>query len=199
MRSTPVATDPRSTAFHLTSRRSDMTISAAPPSLRLIHPQDEAYDTARLAWNLAVDQRPAAVAFPTDAEEVAAVVRYARDNGYRVAPQRTGHNAGPLGSLEDVIIVRTDRLTGVEVDAKGRRARVGAATKWEDVVPQASDLGLAALHGSTGDVSVVGYSLGGGLGWDAPQHGPAANKGTAGGDGTPRGRPRPPRPRPHAR
>ena len=54
-----------------------------------------------------------------------------------------------------------------------------SATKWEDVVPAASELGLAALHGSTADVSVVGYSLGGGLGWYARKHGLAANSVTA--------------------
>ena len=36
-------------------------------------------------------------------------------------------------------------------------------------------VGLAALHGSTPDVSVVGYSLGGGMGWYARKHGLAAN------------------------
>ena len=46
-----------------------------------------------------------------------------------------------------------------------------SGTKWADVVPVASDLGLAALHGSTPDVSVVGYSLGGGIGWYARKHG----------------------------
>ncbi|MES1248819.1 MAG: FAD-binding oxidoreductase [Actinomycetota bacterium] len=153
-----------------------MTIAAAPPNLRLTRPGDPDWDAARRAWNLAVDQRPAAVAFPQDEAGVAAVVRYAAAEGYRVAPQRTGHNASPLGSLEDTIILRTDALQGVEIDAAGRRARVRAAAKWEDVVPAASELGLAALHGSTGDVSVVGYTLGGGLGWYARKHGLAANK-----------------------
>ena len=46
-------------------------------------------------------------------------------------------------------------------------------------MPRASDLGLAALHGSTPDVSVAGYSLGGGLGWYGRKHGLAANSVTA--------------------
>ena len=46
-----------------------------------------------------VDQRPAAVAYPADADEVAEVVRSARAAGLRVAAQTTGHNAGPLGDL----------------------------------------------------------------------------------------------------
>jgi len=160
-----------------------MTMIEAAPSLRMkgavVRTGDEAWDAARRAWNLAVDQQPLAVAFPADEEDVAAIVRYARAAGLRVAPQRTGHNAAPLGSLDETIILRTDDLRGVEIDAPNRRARVRSATKWEDVVPAASELGLAALHGSTADVSVVGYSLGGGLGWYARKHGLAANSVTA--------------------
>jgi FAD/FMN-containing dehydrogenase len=160
-----------------------MTMIEAAPSLRIrgavVRPGDERWNSARQAWNLAVDQQPRAVAFPADEEDVAAIVRYARAAGVRVAPQRTGHNAAPLGSLDETIILRTDNLRGVEIDAASRRARVRSAAKWEDVVPAASELGLAALHGSTGDVSVVGYSLGGGLGWYARRHGLAANRVTA--------------------
>ena len=60
---------------------------------------------ARMPWNVAVDQRPAAVAVPRNAAEVAAVVRAAAEAGLRVAPQSTGHNAGPLAArgLDDVV------------------------------------------------------------------------------------------------
>jgi FAD/FMN-containing dehydrogenase len=153
------------------------------PGLRLegavVRPDDARWDTARQAFNLTVDQNPVAVAFPVDVADVQAAVRYAADAGLRVAPQRTCHNAAPLGTVEDAILLRTDALQGVEIDAVRRHARVGAGHKWEDVVPAASELGLAGLHGSTGDVSVVGYSLGGGLGWYARKHGLAANRVTA--------------------
>ena len=59
------------------------------------------------------------------------------------------------------------------------RARVGAGVKWEKVVPLASDMGLAALHGSTPDVSIAGYGLGGGLGWYGRKHGLFTNSITA--------------------
>ncbi|MGN6557179.1 MAG: FAD-binding oxidoreductase [Solirubrobacterales bacterium] len=142
-------------------------------------PGDEGYDAARGVFNLTVDQRPALIAEPGSREEVAAVVRFAAANGLRVAPQRTGHNAGPLGSLERSVLLKTNRLNRVSIDTANRCARVGAGARWEDVVPQASELGLAALHGSTPDVSVAGYSLGGGMGWYARKHGLAANSVTA--------------------
>ncbi|HEY1359922.1 MAG TPA: FAD-binding oxidoreductase [Thermoleophilaceae bacterium] len=123
------------------------------------------------AFNLLIDQRPDAVAYPTDEREVAAAVAEARSRGLRVAPQSTGHNAGPLGSLDGTMLLSTSRLGGVSIDLDARRVRVGTATRWEDVVPRLSELGLAALHGSSPDVGIAGYSLGGGIGWLARKHG----------------------------
>ena len=146
---------------------------------RVVAPTDSAWDQSRQAYNLTVDQHPALIAYPQDAQGVAEVIRFAKERDLRVAPQRTGHNAGPLGSLEDTILLKTDDLAGVEVDRLAGRARVGAGMKWEHLVPQASEMGLAALHGSTPDVSIAGYSLGGGLGWYGRKHGLATNSITA--------------------
>jgi hypothetical protein len=140
---------------------------------------DEGYDAARQAFNLAVDQRPAAVAFPADAAEVAEIVRHARAAGLRVAGQSTGHNAIPLGDLEGTILVRTSGLGGVEIDPARRIARAGAGVLWEEVVDAAAPYGLVALHGSSPNVGVTGYSLGGGMGWLARSHGLQANSVTA--------------------
>ena len=145
----------------------------------VIGPGEEGWDAARQAFNTTIDQHPALIATPLDVDDIAAVVRYAADAGLQIAPQRTGHNAAPLGDLGDSILLKTDQLQGVKIDAENRTARVRSGAKWEKVVPRASDLGLAALHGSTPDVSVAGYSLGGGLGWYGRKHGLAANSVTA--------------------
>jgi FAD/FMN-containing dehydrogenase len=140
---------------------------------------DDGYDAARQAFNLAVDQRPAAVAYPCTAQEVAAVVGFAREQGLRVAPQATGHNAGPLGSLENTILLKTSGMHQVTIDPERNIARAEAGVLWEDVVDAAAPHGLVALHGSSPDVGVVGYSLGGGMGWLARKHGLQANSVTA--------------------
>jgi hypothetical protein len=154
-----------------------MSITADPIGLtgRLVAPGDPAWDAATQAFNLTVVQEPALVALPETDDDVVAIVDYARERGLQVAPQRTGHNAGPLGCLDDVMLVRTDALQGVELDLERRVARVRAGSCWADVLPRASALGLAALHGSSPDVSVAGYALGGGVGWYARKHGLAAN------------------------
>ncbi|MFK3978990.1 FAD-binding oxidoreductase [Micromonospora sp. NPDC050397] len=142
-------------------------------------PGDEDYDRARTTWALALDLRPAAVAFPVDAREVAAVVRAAAAAGLRVAPLGTGHNAHPLGDLSDSVLVRLSGMAGVTIDPDARRARVEAGALWAAVVEAAAAHGLAALHGSSPDTGVVGYSLGGGIGWYARSLGLATNSVTA--------------------
>ena len=58
-------------------------------------------------------------------------------------------------------------------------ARVAAGEVWLNVVGAAAEHGLAALAGSSPDVGVVGYTLGGGLSWLARKYGLAANSVTA--------------------
>ena len=145
----------------------------------VVLPHDPHWDEARVAWNLAVDQQPAAVALPESAADVMAVVRWARGRGLRVAPQGTGHNAAAMGSLAHTVLVKTERMRGVEIDAERRIARVEAGVVWAEVSEAAAEHGLAALAGSSPDVGVVGYSLGGGISWLARRYGLAANSVTA--------------------
>src|SRR6185437_2532318 len=125
------------------------------------------------------DQQPAAVALPESAADVMAVVRWARSRGLRVAPQGTGHNAAAMGSLAHTVLVKTERMRGVEIDAERRIARVEAGVLWMEVTEAAAEHGLAALAGSSPDVGVVGYSLGGGVSWLSRKLGLAANSVTA--------------------
>jgi FAD/FMN-containing dehydrogenase len=142
-------------------------------------PGDADWDTARQAWNLAVDQRPAAVAEPETVADVVAIVNFARERGLRVAGQGTGHAAAAIAWLRDTILVKTHRMRVVEIDADARRARAQAGALWADVAVPASEHGLAALAGSSHDVGVVGYCVTGGLSWMARKHGLGANSVTA--------------------
>jgi FAD/FMN-containing dehydrogenase len=145
-------------------------------ALEIARPGDPRYDEVRPAWNLTVDQRPAAVAVPRDADQVVAAVLYAKREGLRVAAQGTGHNASPLGDLSDTLLIKTHEMRGVEIDPVGRVARVEAGAQWGDVVGPAGEHGLAALSGSSHDVGVVGYTLGGGISFLARRYGLSADR-----------------------
>jgi FAD/FMN-containing dehydrogenase len=146
---------------------------------RVVMPGAPGYDEARSGFNLALDQRPAAVVYPISPGDVAAVIDYARAFDLRVAPQATGHNIGAHGALEDVVLLSTADLKEISIDAAARSVRVGAGVRWHEVVPQLSERGLAALHGSSPLVGIAGYSLGGGMGWLARKYGLQTNSVTA--------------------
>ncbi|RXZ39434.1 FAD-binding oxidoreductase, partial [Agromyces binzhouensis] len=77
--------------------------------------------------------------------------------------------------LADAILLRTHELRGVEVRPTQRIARVEPGVVWGDVVAATAPHGLAALAGSSHDVGVVGYTLGGGVSFLGRAHGLAAN------------------------
>ncbi|HYP48966.1 MAG TPA: FAD-binding oxidoreductase [Thermoleophilaceae bacterium] len=138
-------------------------------------PGEDGWDAARQAWNLLADQRPAGVVFAQGADDVVATVEFASREGLRVAPQGTGHSATALESLSDTLLLKTMRMSAVQIDAGARRARVEAGALWGDLAVAAGEHGLAGLSGSSPDVGVVGYSLGGGVGWLGRPYGLASN------------------------
>jgi FAD/FMN-containing dehydrogenase len=142
----------------------------------VVLPDEDGYDDARHGWNRSVDLRPAMVATPACAEDIRELVAFAAEHGLRVLVQGTGHNATPLGDLSDVVLVRTGAMRGVQIDAERRVARVEAGAVWSDVTGPASEHGLAALAGSAPDVGVVGYVVGGGLGWLGRRYGLACER-----------------------
>jgi FAD/FMN-containing dehydrogenase len=143
---------------------------------RVATPADSDWDQARQAWNLAADQNPAAVAFAESGEDILAAVRFAAENGLRVSGQATGHGAVALGSLEDAILIKTERMRGIEVDPETKMARVEAGVLSVELAEAAQQHGLSGLPGSSPDVGVAGYHLGGGLSWFGREYGFACNR-----------------------
>jgi hypothetical protein len=142
-------------------------------------PGEAGYDQARQAWNLAVDEQPAIVVEAESAADVVQAVWHARAHGLRIAPQGTGHGAPPLEPLDGAMLLRTTRMRKVRIDPAARTARAEAGATWQDVTVPAAEHGLAALAGSSPNVGVTGYTLGGGLGFLARRYGLAANSVTA--------------------
>ena len=136
------------------------------------HPE---WESSRLGWNLAADQRPTAIAEPATVDEVIAAVNYARQAGLRVAPQATGHGSYVLAAGDGTMVVKLEKMRGVEIDVDSATARVQGGAQWGDVTAASTPHGLAALAGSSPDVGVAGYTTGGGISWLARRHGLACN------------------------
>jgi hypothetical protein len=143
---------------------------------RVATADDSDWDQARQAWNLIADQHPVAVAFVTGPGDVSAVVRFATGNGLRVTAQGTGHGAAALGSLDDTILIKTTEMRGVEVDPDAGTARVEAGVEGSELGEAAQAHGMCSMPGSSPNVGVIGYTLGGGLSWLGRKYGFACNR-----------------------
>ena len=65
---------------------------------QVLTPGDAGYDQARAIWNGAIDRKPAVIARCATAEQVAAAIRFAREDGLEIAIRGGGHNYAGMPS-----------------------------------------------------------------------------------------------------
>jgi FAD/FMN-containing dehydrogenase len=130
----------------------------------VIAPADPGYDEARRLWNAIHDRRPAVVARPANAPEVAAAVAFAREHELEITVRCGGHSAAGLRGADGGLLVDLSAMRGVEADPATRIARAngGALLGELDVAAQAR--GLVCPVGVVGHTGVAGLTLGGGVG-----------------------------------
>jgi FAD/FMN-containing dehydrogenase len=124
-------------------------------------PGDERYAEETATWNLALTHRPLVAVGATSVADVQAAVRFARTRDLPVAVVATGH--GAWVPADGAVLINVRRMDGITVDAQGRTATVGAAVEMQSLIDAAFEEGLAPLAGSSPNVGVVGFTLGGGI------------------------------------
>ncbi|MGA8113527.1 MAG: FAD-binding oxidoreductase [Actinocatenispora sp.] len=140
----------------------------------VVGPDHDDYDDVRVPWNLVVvHQNPAAVVLAVSADDVRAAVRIAAEHGAGVAVQTTGH--GVVHPCDGAVLINTALMRDVRVDPERRVATVAAGALWGDVLTAAAAHGLAPLAGTSPDVGVIGFTLGGGHSWLSRRYGLTAD------------------------
>ncbi|WP_327011141.1 FAD-binding oxidoreductase [Dactylosporangium sp. NBC_01737] len=147
-----------------------MTVSTNPSVADLVAavhgpvllPTDAGFAEEVAVWNVANPHRPLVAVGATSTADVAAAIRWAGRHGLPVAVQATGH--GAVRPAVDCVLITTRRMQDLTVDPAARTARAAAGVRWSSVIEAAAPHGLAPLNGSSSQVGVVGYTLGGGLG-----------------------------------
>ena len=139
----------------------DLTALRAAVGGAVLVPGDPDLPAEVAPFNLAARHRPDVVVAATSTSDVAAAVGWAAAHRLPVAVQATGHGADV--AVEGGLLLTTGRMRAVSVDPVARTARIGAGTRWADVIAAAARYGLAPLSGSSPGVGAVGYVLGGGL------------------------------------
>jgi FAD/FMN-containing dehydrogenase len=119
-----------------------------------ITPGHPSYAKAIVRWASNAERRAKAVAFVKDAQDIARVLKYAKQNSYPIAVRGGGHSSAGASSIEDGIVVDLSRhLSGVTVDPAEKLACVGGGAIWETVDKTAIEHGLATVAGTVNHVS----------------------------------------------
>ncbi|MFD1825893.1 FAD-binding oxidoreductase [Mumia zhuanghuii] len=135
---------------------------------------EDDYTAGATAFNLTIQHSPDVVVRATNENDVVETVRFARAAGVPVHLHTTGH--GAHASYDTGILLDLGALSSVTVDPQARTATIGGGTRWAPVVTAAAEHGLAPVTGSSTNVGVVGFLLGGGLSPLARSHGFASDR-----------------------
>ena len=132
-------------------------------------PGDEGFAAETTGFNLFYAHGPEVVVGVTSVADAVAAVTFAHENRMPLRVLATGHGSHEL--ITDGVLVTTSRLDDLAVDASTGIATIGAGVRWGAVVAAGAEHGLAPITGSSTNVGVVGYLLGGGLGPLSRSHG----------------------------
>jgi FAD/FMN-containing dehydrogenase len=138
---------------------------------RLIGPEDARYEEARSLFNAMIDKRPALIVRCETADDVAAAIRFARDQGLQIAVRGGAHNGAGLASVDDGLVIDLTPMKSVSVDPSTRTVKVGAGCVWGEVDAATGPHSLAVPTGIISTTGVAGLTLGGGHGYLARRHG----------------------------
>ena len=138
---------------------------------RVIVPGDADYDPSRSVFYGGLDHRPSIIVRPADADDVAGIVSFARDNGVELAVRGGGHSLAGHSTTEGGVVLDLRDMKSLEIDAARRTAWAETGlTAAEFTAASAAD-GLAVGFGDAGSVGIGGITLGGGVGFLVRKHG----------------------------
>lgn len=123
------------------------------------------WEEATLTWNGMAARSPALVVQPASAEDVAATVRFARENELLLSIRGGGHNIAGTSIAPGGVTMDMSLMRSVVVDADARRAHVGPGCLLGDVDRATQEHGLATVLGFISETGVAGLTLGGGFGF----------------------------------
>jgi len=142
---------------------------------RIITADSSEYESARLVFNRAFDQRPALIVRCGGASDVARALDFAQRHQLPLAVRGGGHSRAGFGVCVGGMVIDLSAMQQVTVDRNQRIARAEGGCLVRDLDQATTRLGLATTSGGCPTVGIAGYTLGGGEGVLMSKYGAACD------------------------
>src|SRR5579863_1123220 len=142
---------------------------------QVITPETPDYESARLIFNRAFDQRPALIVRCAAAPDVARALEFAQTQNLPLAVRAGGHNRAGFSVCDGGVVIDLSGMNRVEVDAGKRVASAEAGALVRDLDHATQRFGLATTSGGCPTVGIAGLTLGGGEGLLMSKYGAACD------------------------
>jgi FAD/FMN-containing dehydrogenase len=110
---------------------------------RLVTPDADDYDTARLIFNRAFDRHPALIVYCASASDVARGLEFAQRTDVPIAVRGGGHNRAGFSTCDNGIVLDLSRMNQVTVDVASRVARAAGGALTINLDAATQKVGLA--------------------------------------------------------
>ncbi|MEM6681702.1 MAG: FAD-binding oxidoreductase [Pseudomonadota bacterium] len=139
-------------------------------------PGDDVYEMRRSdIWSAFVPARfPSAIVTAQSVSDVQAAMRYARQNGLKVAIRGGGHNWSAASLRDDTLLIDLGQLRELKIDRARERAYARPGISGGALLQAARDVGLAFPIAHCPSVPMSGFLLNGGFGFNSNAWGTAA-------------------------
>jgi len=141
----------------------------------VLTPETSDYESARMVFNRAFDQRPALIVRCAGASDVARALEFAQNQNLPLAVRGGGHNRAGFSVCDGGVVIDLSKMNRVEVDAGKRTARAEAGALVGDLDHATQRFGLATTSGGCPTVGIAGLTLGGGEGQLMSKYGAACD------------------------
>jgi FAD/FMN-containing dehydrogenase len=122
-----------------------------------------------------IDRRPALIVRAQSAQDVAAVLAFARSAGLEVSVRGGGHNVAGRAVTDGGVMIDLAEMKDISVDPERGTATAQGGVTWNELNEAAGSHGLAVTGGAVSTTGIAGYTLGGGLGWLMGKYGLACD------------------------
>jgi len=136
-------------------------------NVSIVLPGEPGYANYSQPFNLRYTFKPAGIAFPSNAQEVAELVKFGQAVNHTIAPRSGGHSyiANGLGGQDGVIVVDLRNFRRIDVDEKTGAAVIGTGNKLGNIATALNSHGRALPHGTCAYVGIGGHAAYGGFGF----------------------------------